>query len=871
MKKIIITLLLMLLFNPVFARDYSTFKLDNGQNVIIKKVSNNPTVTIDTWIKTGSINENDKNTGVAHFLEHLFFKGTQKNPSGVMDRLLESKGAITNAGTSKDYTHYYITIPSKDFELALSLHADMLLNPLIPRNELEKERLVVIEEISKNNDSPQRVAFNNMFSTIYGKNIPAHPYHRPVIGTKEVIQSISREEILDFYNKYYTPNNMTTVIVGDVDVDTAHNLVKKYFNQKEPAFKIKPVYPPIRPIHKVTSVQKEMDVNQVYLAMAFSALELKDNKDMYALDLLGTILGTGKSSILNQSLKEQKRLVYSISAYNYPFYNDGLFVVNTAFDYKNYDSVIEEIFYQFDKVKLGKITDEQVQKAKNIIETNTYYERESISNISNEMGYIQTLMGSTASYDNYLSNIKKVTKNDVIRVAKKYLSKDKYVVSSVVPKKEQVAQEDKQKQVEQKQYSAKLIEENLTTKKFLLENNAHLLISKNDVNSIVAIDINFKGSKLLEKTPSTAALTASVAKLGTKKFSNEEFANFLDERGIKLNVSIDNDVFMIQIKTTTNEIDNALLVLDEIINKSVFSSSETEKAKDLMLADLKRIEDSALSIGLDEFKKQAFKSTLYGQNAEFLASHVPSITPEDLKEYYAEIITPKNMVVSVVGNVDERKMVNKMSEIFKANNSPKISFKSQTFNKFSPKSNINKVVIKPDTQSAWVLVGYKTCDLYNKKDIATLKVINAILGEGMSSRLFTNLRDDKGLAYTVGSTTIQDILDGVFVGYIATNNESVEVAKQGLISEMQKLRTEFVSQKELSEAKEKILGNLVLALETNMDLATLNSTIAVSERDINHFEDYKKLIQKISANDILEVANKYFSKPFISVIVKDNK
>ena len=140
---------------PSFAdgKDYLSAKLKNGQNVVIKQVSNNPTVTIDTWIKTGSINEDDKNSGVAHFLEHLFFKGTQNNPTGTFDRILESKGAITNAATSKDFTHYYITLPSKDFDLALSLHSDMLLNPLVPRKELEKERLVVLEEISKGKGS----------------------------------------------------------------------------------------------------------------------------------------------------------------------------------------------------------------------------------------------------------------------------------------------------------------------------------------------------------------------------------------------------------------------------------------------------------------------------------------------------------------------------------------------------------------------------------------------------------------------------------------------------------------------------------------------------------------------------------------------
>lgn len=172
MKKIflsILTFLTVFIFNPALAEQeaYTAQKLPSGQTVIVMPVKTNPIVTINTWIKTGSINENDNNSGVAHFLEHLFFKGTEKTPPGEFDRILESKGGVTNAATSKDFTHYYITIPSKEFDKALELHADMLLNPLIPRKELEKERLVVLEEISKGKDSPTNVMYNNLFRLIY--------------------------------------------------------------------------------------------------------------------------------------------------------------------------------------------------------------------------------------------------------------------------------------------------------------------------------------------------------------------------------------------------------------------------------------------------------------------------------------------------------------------------------------------------------------------------------------------------------------------------------------------------------------------------------------------------------------------------------
>ena len=162
MKKLLLILVCIFLGSASFAGDFTTYKLDNGQTLIIEQVKNNPIVTIDTWVKTGSINETDKNSGISHFLEHLFFKGTETHPTGDFDKILESKGAITNAATSKDFTHFYITIASEYFDKALELHADMLLHPQVPRKEMEKERKVVVEEISKDANSPQNICYENM-------------------------------------------------------------------------------------------------------------------------------------------------------------------------------------------------------------------------------------------------------------------------------------------------------------------------------------------------------------------------------------------------------------------------------------------------------------------------------------------------------------------------------------------------------------------------------------------------------------------------------------------------------------------------------------------------------------------------------------
>ena len=187
---------------------------------------------------------------------------------------------------------------------------------------------------------------------------------------------------------------------------------------------------------------------------------------------------------------------------------------------------------------------------------------------------------------------------------------------------------------------------------------------------------------------------------------------------------------------------------------------------------------------------------------------------------------------------------------------------------YMPSKNCLCEIKKGDLKTAWILLGYKTVDTFNEKEKATLEVINAILGDGMASRLFRNLREEHGLAYQVGSVNYQYALDGAFIAYIGTNPKNVEEAKMGILAQMNTIKTEFVTQKELDSAKEKIIGNLLVGLETNMDFAKLNSQNAVLGRDLEYLNEYKKTINSITQNDVITTANKYFSKPYVMVILK---
>lgn len=858
MKKFIIIAAIVICGNTVWAASAQMFKLDNGQTVVIQEVKNNPIVTIDTWIKTGSIDEDDSNNGVAHFLEHLFFKGTKNHESGEFDQILETKGAITNAATSKDFTHYYVTIPSKDFDLAMELHGDMMLHPLIPRNEMEKERKVVLEEINKDLVSPTRILQENLNSMMY----TTHPYKRKVIGRSDVIETITRDQVLNFYNAHYSPSNMITIVVGDVDTNHALERIKEVFNA-EYKKQTKTIY---QKESQLTSQQKKVEYIKTesgYMVIGFRGTPINDN-DSYALDVLSTILGDGRSSVLNQVLKEKKRLAFSVDAGNSTFRDDGIFYISANFEPEKCKQVQSAIFDEIKNIQDKGVSDEQLSLAKNIIERNTYYSRESITNIATEIGYTMALTNDIKFYDTYLDKIKSVSKDEVKRVANKYLGENRSAVSIILPESSKnipVANKI------QNLGTAELISESNGTQKYHLSDGATMLYTPNSSNDIIAISIYAKGGQLLDKIAGTANLTAATMMKGTKNYTSLELSQVLEDNGIKIVPSVGADAFSITVLTTKDEYDKTMELLNEVVNNAIFDDYEIEKVKLDKLSAIKTNKDVPIKQAIEEYRDMIYKNTPYSISSKVLEKNIQNIKKSDIIEYYSKIFNPKNIVISINGNIDKDKTIQDLNKIFE----PKAD--SQTFDYKIYDSKIPRITaprtntIKMPTETAWILLGWQTDGVLSEKDYATLQVIDSILGTGMSSRLFKELREQEGLAYQLGTGYSPNVLRGSFMMYIGTNPATLEKSKQGLFSEIEKLKTEYVGDKELKDAKEKLIGNYVIGLETNLDKASNTGWYEASTRGYEFKEKYVDLINSVTDADIIEVANKYFNDNYIMSIV----
>ena len=431
---------------PFLTRDVEIYEQDNGHKIVLAHKEGDM-VNVSSWVKTGSINENDKNNGISHFLEHLMFKGTHKHKAGEFDKILEAKGAIVNAATWKDYTFYYVTLPKgegdENFNTAIELHADMMTDPVIPDYEMgapfdindksvtdKRERHVVIEEIRMRKDQPWTKVYNATNHAMYS----SHPYKRDVIGTPEIISQVPQSEIMDYYRTFYSPKNVTTIVVGDFDSEKVLNKIVKEFNWGErpepPERNIKPD----EPVKEQVYIENEANINSTFMMFGFLGALAKDLKNIIALEMLAIILGEGTSSRLYQNLIENldEQIFNVADAENYTFRDGSNFFVQANFNPEYKEKAIELVKNEIEKIK-ENITERELNKAKKKVKSRFACEVETVSDIGETIGYYMTVCDDLALAEDYIPICESITTEDLQEAAKKYLDLNHAVISVLRP------------------------------------------------------------------------------------------------------------------------------------------------------------------------------------------------------------------------------------------------------------------------------------------------------------------------------------------------------------------------------------------------------------------------------------------------------
>jgi zinc protease len=427
----------LIMLSPLAATSQATqvqeFILDNGLKVLLLEDHKSPAVTFQVWYRVGSRNEKDGKSGLSHFLEHMLFKGTQKLKPEEYSRIIAKNGGRSNAFTSSDVTVYFATMSRDKIGIEIELEADRMVNALLGETYFEPEKKVIQEERRlRTEDNPVSALGEVAGAVAY----MVHPYRRPVIGWMDDIQNLTRQDLVDFYKLYYAPNNAFIVMTGDFSTQEMLPKIKAAFGKipraPEPP-KVRAEEPPQQGERRVT-LKKEAELP--FVLMYYHTPNLK-SPDSYALDVLSVVLAGGRSSRLYHDLVYQKRLARSVDAdYSGLAIDPSVFSVTAQLmPGKEPAEVEREMDRLLEQMKSELIGERELQKAKNQIESEFIYAQDSIFGQAMKIGYYEAV-GGWRLMDGYLDGIRQVTREDVQRVAKAYLNRDRRTVGILLPTKE---------------------------------------------------------------------------------------------------------------------------------------------------------------------------------------------------------------------------------------------------------------------------------------------------------------------------------------------------------------------------------------------------------------------------------------------------
>lgn len=413
----------------------TVYQLPNGLTIVAEQMPIEA-VNLSIWLDVGSAVESDQINGMAHFLEHMVFKGTENLASGEFERLVEERGAVTNAATSQDYTQFYITSAPKDFADLAPLQIDVVLNPSIPDEAFERERLVVLEEIRRAEDNPRRRTYQRSIETAFSQL----PYRRPVLGPTSVIESLTPQQMRDFHGGWYQPKSITASVVGNLPVEQLIEIVAEGFTQNHSNLKSVSssfTSPEWQSEEAFTEVIRreyvDESLQQARLIMLWRVPGMTQLSQTYPLDVLAAILGQGRSSRLVRDLRENQHLVTHISASNLTHNYQGIFQISAHLPVENIEAAELAIAEHIRKLQKEPVTKAEISRVRTQVANRFVFASETPSDRAGMYGYYQSMVKDLDPMLNYPARIQAVNEEELQSIANSFLSPDAYGVVIVKP------------------------------------------------------------------------------------------------------------------------------------------------------------------------------------------------------------------------------------------------------------------------------------------------------------------------------------------------------------------------------------------------------------------------------------------------------
>lgn len=389
--------------------------LPNGLTLIIRESHSNPVVSLNVFVQVGSVDETPETSGMAHFYEHMFFRGTPSHSGFEFKRAIESLGGTTNASTTRDFTHYYINLPSRYALEGLELLADALINAQCSPEAIDQERKAVREEFRLGQENPYRVIHNRIFALAY----PDHPYGRPVIGTLENIDRFRRRDFLAFRDRYYTPQRVTVVIAGDVDRREILPAARRLFGGFSRSGPPPASFPVGEPPSGEQEVIEEAPLRASFVVLGFRGPSVKDRPDIYRMDVLSFLLGIGRGSKLSRRLVDRD-LAYEARVdfltQRYP----GLVILVAVGEPGREQELKQALLECVRAVRNGDFTERELRRAKALLRSTYLFGKETAAGKADNLGFYETIdrVDFTSSY---LQEVDRVDREAVVQAARQYL------------------------------------------------------------------------------------------------------------------------------------------------------------------------------------------------------------------------------------------------------------------------------------------------------------------------------------------------------------------------------------------------------------------------------------------------------------------
>jgi zinc protease len=851
--------------------------LSNGMTVILQENRTAPVVSIQVWVKAGSKQETDREAGIAHVHEHMLFKGTQKRGVGEIAREAEAAGGEINAYTSWDMTVYFVNMASRFKDRGIDILADIIENAAFDSEELRRELEVIREEIRRSKDIPTA----RLSEAFYAAAFSTHPYGRPVIGYDEVVRGFTRQDVLRFYQKWYVPENLVWVMVGDLDAQALLPELEARLSR----IPNRPVPLQARteepPQSEPRVVLLEEDAKEAALQIGFHIPGIS-HPDVPALDLLAQVLGQGRSSRLYSSLRMQRHLVNSISAYSMTPRDPGLFIVSAGLEAPDTDQALTGMLQETFRMRFEPVSAEELKKAKTQLHSDFIYQQQTVQGQARELGTYEAIVGDLGFGEQYLARLQSVGAEDILRVARTYLHPDNLTLGALVPKKasEGVSKKRLLKLVTR---TYKSMEDRFEEKagethgpegavlEVRLPNGAILLVKENRAVPLVSLQVAFLGG-LLSENPNDNGISNFVARMlnkGTETRSAEAIAEEVESLAGSISGFSGRDSFGLSGETVAWNFLPLFEVFSDILLKPTFPEEYVEKTRKDVLAAIKNREDRLDSLAFLLLWKTLYPCHPYGMDILGTRKSVKGLNREDLLAYYRKHAVSRNVVLTIVGDIDSMQAKKEAEELL-------MSLPDEPFVRSieacdaAPERKAAQQV-SAEKQQAHLLVGARGAR-HSDRDKYSLDVLHAVLS-GQGGRLFTELRDQQSLAYSVTALHREAVHEGLFALYMATSPDKRETATDGMLEQIRRIREQGISDEELERAKNFLIGTYEVGIQTNSAQASAMAFNELYGLGYAEYLEYPQRIAEVTAKDVKEAAKKYLCADCLSMaeIIPINK